>query len=187
MARLLYGTGLRLLEMLRLRVKDIDFARGQIACMTGKGVKDRVTMLPESLREPLTSHLAMMRKNHEIDLRAGNGSAPFPAIWRESIPTRTRSGRGNGYSPRRIFPSTRRRGGWDGITRRKRVCNGRSRRRWGGRISPSRRPVIRCVIRLPRIFWRRERTFAPCRLCWVIRMSAPPRFTPMSCRNQGWA
>ena len=62
MARLLYGTGMRLLELLRLRVKDLDFARGQIVVRAGKGAKDRVTIFPDSLREPLQKHLAEVRK-----------------------------------------------------------------------------------------------------------------------------
>lgn len=78
MARLLYGTGLRLLEMLRLRVKDLDFARGQIIVRAGKGAKDRITMLPEALREPLQLHLAWVRKQHERDLVEGFGTVFLP-------------------------------------------------------------------------------------------------------------
>ncbi len=59
--QLLYGTGMRLLECLRLRVKDIDFARGQIVIREGKGNKDRVTMLPARLGEPLQAHLHGVR------------------------------------------------------------------------------------------------------------------------------
>ena len=72
-ARLLYGTGLRLLEGLRLRVKDLDFGRGQIIVHDGKGFKDRVTVLPESLREPLTVHLKRVQSLHE-GLEAGAGA-----------------------------------------------------------------------------------------------------------------
>ena len=57
MASLLYGTGMRLLECLRLRVKDIDFAYKQITIHDGKGKKDRVTMIPESLVQPLQLQL----------------------------------------------------------------------------------------------------------------------------------
>ena len=78
MAQLLYGTGLRLLELLRLRVKDIDFARGQIAVREGKGGGSRVTMLPESVREPLKKHLERVRKLHEADLAEGFGWVPLP-------------------------------------------------------------------------------------------------------------
>ena len=78
MAQLLYGTGLRLLEMLRLRVKDVDFARGQITVREGKGGGSRVTMLPESLRTALKEHLERVRKLHEEDLAAGFGWVPLP-------------------------------------------------------------------------------------------------------------
>jgi len=78
MAQLLYGTGLRLLELLRLRVKDIDFGRGQITVREGKGGGSRVTMLPESLRTVLREHLERVRKLHERDLAEGFGWVPLP-------------------------------------------------------------------------------------------------------------
>jgi integron integrase len=78
MAQMLYGTGLRLLELLRLRVKDIDFGRGQITVREGKGGGSRVTMLPESVREPLKKHLERVRKLHEQDLAEGFGWVPLP-------------------------------------------------------------------------------------------------------------
>ena len=62
MAGLLYGAGLRLMECLRLRVKDIDFGFGQLVVRDGKGAKDRVTMLPQSLIEPLRDHLVRVRR-----------------------------------------------------------------------------------------------------------------------------
>lgn len=61
MARLLYGTGMRLMECIRLRVKDVDFERGEITVRDGKGGKDRHTMLPESLADPLRQHLLRVR------------------------------------------------------------------------------------------------------------------------------
>jgi integron integrase len=70
-AQLLYGTGMRLLEGLRLRVKDLDFGRGQIVVRDGKGMKDRVTVFPEMLRERLRSHLQRVRGLYEQDLEAG--------------------------------------------------------------------------------------------------------------------
>ena len=78
MAQMLYGTGLRLLELLRLRVKDIDFARGQITVREGKGGGSRTTMLPESVREPLKAHMERVRKMHEADLAEGFGWVPLP-------------------------------------------------------------------------------------------------------------
>jgi integron integrase len=78
MAQILYGTGMRLLELLRLRVKDIDFGRGQIVVREGKGGGSRVTMLPESVRESLKKHLERVRVLHEEDLAAGFGWVPLP-------------------------------------------------------------------------------------------------------------
>lgn len=76
--RLLYGTGMRLLEGLRLRVKDIDFERGQITIRAGKGDKDRVTMLPASLASDLRRHLAERRKMHDLDLAKGMADVEMP-------------------------------------------------------------------------------------------------------------
>jgi integron integrase len=77
-ARLLYGSGLRILECLRLRVKDIDFTGHEILVRDGKGAKDRVTMLPESVVEPLRRHLERVRELHAEDLAAGFGSVYLP-------------------------------------------------------------------------------------------------------------
>jgi integron integrase len=77
-ARLMYGTGLRLMECLSLRVQDIDFSRNEILVRNGKGAKDRVTMLPESLKAPLQEHLARVRLIHEKDKADGFGRVPLP-------------------------------------------------------------------------------------------------------------
>lgn len=77
-AELLYGTGLRLMEGLRLRVKDVEFARREIVVREGKGNKDRVTVLPENLIAPLQTQLARVRKLHEADLAAGFGRVLLP-------------------------------------------------------------------------------------------------------------
>ena len=68
MAKLLYGTGLRLMECLRLRVKDLDFAQQQIVVRDGKGMDDRVTMLPASLVVPLQEHLSRVQRLHAQDV-----------------------------------------------------------------------------------------------------------------------
>lgn len=71
MASILYGSGLRLSECVALRVKDIDFEREQLIVRSGKGGKDRITMLPEALRRPLRRQLSDVRENHELDMSAG--------------------------------------------------------------------------------------------------------------------
>lgn len=68
MASLLYGSGLRLMECVRLRVKDVDFAYRQVIVRDGKGTQDRVTMLPQVLEEPLKRQLAQAQLVHEADL-----------------------------------------------------------------------------------------------------------------------
>jgi integron integrase len=84
MASLLYGAGLRLRECLKLRVKDVDFGYRQILVRDGKGAKDRVTMLPEPLIEPLEAHLARCKLLHERDLASGHGEVELPhALARE--------------------------------------------------------------------------------------------------------
>jgi len=78
MASLLYGAGLRLRECLKLRVKDIDFEYRQIIVRDGKGAKDRVTVLPGAVVEPLKQHLVRVRALHEKDLAAGFGDVELP-------------------------------------------------------------------------------------------------------------
>lgn len=78
MASLLYGAGLRLMECLRLRVKDVDFSRKEILVRDGKGFKDRVTMLPTALVTPLRTHLERVRELHRQDLAAGFGAVYLP-------------------------------------------------------------------------------------------------------------
>ncbi len=78
MANLLYGSGLRLMECIRLRVKDLDFGFHQIVVRDGKGNKDRITMLPESLVKPLQAHLIRVKSLHDADLKEGFGSVYLP-------------------------------------------------------------------------------------------------------------
>jgi site-specific recombinase XerD len=78
MANLLYGAGPRLMECPRLRVKDIDFLSKQIVVRSGKGDKDRVTMLPEKVKEPLRCPLEKVKKIHDEDVKAGFGEVYLP-------------------------------------------------------------------------------------------------------------
>jgi len=86
MASLLYGSGLRLMECLRLRVKDVDFGYQQIVVRDGKGQKDRVTMLPAALTEPLKRHLEKIQALHQQDLREGFGEVWLPDALPEKYP-----------------------------------------------------------------------------------------------------
>ena len=114
MARLLYGTGMRLMEVMRLRVKDVEFARREIIIREGKGFKDRVTMLPESLIEPLKAHLVKVKVLHQEDLRAGYGSVYMPFALERKYPSAARE-----WGWQYVFPSAKRsQDPRSGVTRR---------------------------------------------------------------------
>ena len=89
-AQLLYGCGLRLLECLRLRIQDIDFARLQIVVRGGKGDKDRITMLPVSVAERLQAHLEAVRRLHGRELAAGRGEVWLPEALAVKFPKAAR-------------------------------------------------------------------------------------------------
>ncbi|MDP2239760.1 MAG: integron integrase [Burkholderiales bacterium] len=86
MASLLYGAGLRLRECLKLRIKDVDFEYRQIIIRDGKGAKDRVTMLPQAVIEPLKQHLVRVKSLHERDLAAGFGDVELPDALMRKFP-----------------------------------------------------------------------------------------------------
>jgi len=84
--KLIYGSGLRLLEALRLRVHDLDFEMKQLTVRDGKGAKDRCTVLPESVIATLREHLVRVRLRHEEDLREGNGAVYLPGALDRKYP-----------------------------------------------------------------------------------------------------
>ncbi|MEQ9724391.1 integron integrase [Pseudomonas sp. WHRI 8822A] len=86
MASLLYGSGMRLMEVVRLRVKDVDFGRKEIIVRDGKGMKDRVTILPQRLVEPLKQHLQLVRATHNAELRAERGDVYLPDALARKYP-----------------------------------------------------------------------------------------------------
>ena len=90
-ACLMYGAGLRLAECLRLRVHDIDLKANQIVVRSGKGFKDRVTMLPEKAKAPLMSHLKEVRRLHECDLAEGFGEVEMPYALARKYPNAGRT------------------------------------------------------------------------------------------------
>ena len=91
MAGVMLGAGLRQKEVLELRVKDLDLERGAITVRQGKGDKDRVTVLPERIREGLKAHLAERREEFERDLKAGAGYVPLPGGLARKKPSAARS------------------------------------------------------------------------------------------------
>jgi len=103
MAGLLYGGGLRLRECLKLRVKDVDFGYKQITVRDGKGSKDRVTMLPAALVEPLRQHLVRVKRLHERDLEEGYGAVEVPFAIERKYPKAPRD-----WGWQYVFPSVKR-------------------------------------------------------------------------------
>jgi integrase len=102
MGSLLHGAELRLLECARLRVKDLDFERRELLVRQGKGDKNRMTMLPATLVEPLGAHLARVRTQHDADLRAGAGWVELPHALGRKLPNA-----GSEWPWRWVFPATR--------------------------------------------------------------------------------
>ena len=102
-ASLLYGSGLRLMEALQLRIKDLDFERGELTVREGKGRRDRRSMLPETLHDPLRAHMSRVRELHSRDLAMGYGDAPLPGALIRKYPNAPRE-----LQWQFLFPSGRR-------------------------------------------------------------------------------
>lgn len=103
MASLLYGTGLRLMECVRLRVKDVDFSYNHIVVREGKGDKDRITMLPESLKKPLQLQMSRVKEIHEEDLKQGFGNVSLPDALEKKYPNASKE-----LAWQYVFPSGKR-------------------------------------------------------------------------------
>lgn len=102
MASLMYGAGLRLLECAELRVKDLNFDRGELTIRDGKGGKDRVTMLPAAVKQPLIEHLQRVKAQHDADLAAGRGTVALPGALRAKYPGAPRE-----WAWQWVFPASR--------------------------------------------------------------------------------
>jgi len=100
MARIMYGGGLRLMELLRLRIQDIDFDNGYLTIRAGKGDKDRTTLLPVSVREALQIHLQRVRSIFEKDLQAGHANVWLPGALAKKYPNAPQS-----WEWQYVFPS----------------------------------------------------------------------------------
>jgi integron integrase len=100
MLRLIYGTGMRLMECVRLRVKDVDFDNRYIVIRDGKGAKDRVTMLPDKLAAALRLHLKRVKERHEVDLVEGRGDVFMPEALALKFPRGQRE-----FAWQYVFPS----------------------------------------------------------------------------------
>jgi integron integrase len=101
MATLVYGAGLRVMECCRLRVKDTDFSRNQIVVRGGKGDKDRYTVLPAAVKEPLLRHLQVVKRQHDEDLTKGLGRVALPNALERKYPNA-----GRAWAWQWVFPAT---------------------------------------------------------------------------------
>jgi integron integrase len=154
MAVLLYGAGLRLLECCHLRIKDIDFARNQIVVRAGKGNKDRYTMLPAAVVEPLRKHLQVVKRQHEEDLTRGLGRVALPDALERKYPNA-----GKEWGWQWVFPATshyvdKLTEKIAGIIFTKRFFRKRSKKQGSRQTSSSRRVVTPYVILSQPICWR---------------------------------
>lgn len=167
---LLYGSGMRLMEALGLRVKDLDFERNEILVRDGKGEKDRVTVLPESVKEPLQTHLTKVRRQHEEDCGRGRGEVWLPYALSRKYPNA-----GRAWAWQYVFPSTQLpRMTEDGNIRRQHVSETMIQKAVKGALaerrgSPSTRVVTRSATASPHTCSKTGTTYAPFRNCWGIR------------------
>jgi integron integrase len=172
MATLLYGSGLRLLECARLRVKDIDFATNQVVVRCGKGGKDRVTVLPAVVKAALAGHLERVKGQHDADLARGAGWVELPWALARKYPNAGRE-----WPWQWVFPATRvdveRQTGQrrrHHLTRR--WCSAPSPRPFAGCASPSGPPVTPSATPSRRISSKMAATSAPSKRCWATMTSA---------------
>jgi integron integrase len=170
-ANLLYGSGLRLMEALRLRVKDLALERGELIVREAKGGKDRVTVLPAVLDTPLRGHLTRLRAWYEEERRRGRPGASVPfALARKYPQAATQWGWQYLFPSARISAAIR-----TPVNRYATTCTRRaSRVRCARPASASRPAVIPCVTASPPICSRTATTFVRCRSCSVTLTSRPP-------------
>ena len=180
MAGLLYGTGMRLMECLRLRVKDVDFTRRDIIVREGKGNKDRHVPLPQALETALQDQMASARLLHRTDSVAGFGAAWLPHALARKYPNAAREWGWQYVFPHRNDRSTRVPAWNAGIIWMKRSCSARSTAPASLPPSTSRRPATRCATLSPRTCWKRATTSARFRNYSATR-TWPPRRSTRTC------
>jgi integron integrase len=173
-ASLLYGAGLRLTECLRLRVLDLDLARGELTVHSGKGGKDCATTLPQALMPDLREQLRRTKRLHERDVADGWGAVELPDSLERKYPRApyewrwqwvSRSSAGGPITAAAVRAGT---------THTHRSSSVRSRRPSRRPASPSMRPATRCVIPSRPTSSRPATTSAPSRNCSATKTSAPP-------------
>src|SRR5882762_9617473 len=175
-ANLLYGSGLRLMEALRLRVKDLALERGELIVREAKGGKDRVTVLPAVLDPPLRGHLTRLRAWYEEERRRARPASQCRLRSPANTRRPPRNGAGSTCSHPRISAAIRTQVNRYATTCTRRSCSVRCARP----ASASRPAVIPCVTASPPICSRTATTFVRCRNCSATLTSRPPWSTSMS-------
>jgi integron integrase len=170
MAGLLYGSGLRLMECVRLRVKDVDFGYARITVRDGKGAKDRITMLPVNLAASLERHLAKVKAQHEQDLEDGFGEVYLPGALDKKYRGAPRS-----WAWQFIFPSSRiSLDPRTGARRRHHVDENVLQvavKRAVRASGVSKRATCHTLRHsFATIYWKTDTTSARCKSCWGTRM-----------------
>jgi integrase len=167
---LLYGAGLRLLEALRLRVKDVDIDKAELTIREAKGNKDRVTVLPDCVREPLSRYLESRHQAHGSELEEGRGRVMLPTPLPVSTRRQSSRGLGSGCLRRRRTSGIVRPDGCIDIIFTRRSCRGQFERLSSRPRSSSGRAAICSGIHSLRISSRTATTSARCRNCWGTTM-----------------
>ena len=167
LARLLYGTGMRLMEGMRLRIKDVDFDRHVIIVRDAKGGKDRVVMLPHSL-------VPALRLQMEADRQAQRGGVETPHALEKKYPKVGYTWAWSGCFHRPLCPSIHA-VAWRGVT----ICtrteySARSKKPCRWRAFANQYLFIHYATRLPHTCYRQELTSARCRSCWATQTFQPP-------------
>ena len=170
MARLLYGTGMRLMEVVRLRVRDVDFHYRQITVRSGKGNKDRVTVLPASLFEAMKAHLTRVKALHVKDLAEGGGSVYLPYALAQKYPSADREWGWQYVFPAPRAPVIRAAARSAGTMCMSKICSGPSSRPWCVSDFPARYRLTPCGIPSRPTSWKADRIFALSRNFWATRM-----------------
>ena len=171
--KLLYGSGLRITECLRLRVQDLDLEMKALTVRNGKGDKDRITTFPAKLVQPLTEHLVRVKAIHGQDMEEGHGRVYLPHALARKYPHADKDWRWPS-SPLVIGPLTRAPAKFVGITSTPAPSTRPLPRSSARRESASGSVRIRSCTALPLISCNEARTFAPSKPCWDTRTSVPP-------------
>lgn len=165
MAELLYGAGLRVTECVTLRIKDLDFRAGTITVRSGKGVKDRTTVLPATLTQVLQQHLVHVVALYKHDVCRGRGYVPLPGALHRKYPNAARSVAWQFVFPSKVVrpsPETGRLLRW-------RASDSTIQRAFKQALDQAgvhKQPAsIHCAIRLPRICWPKGRIYEPSSYC----------------------